>query len=168
MDEQDLEALENVKGQLENGYIDLHDGVADEKEFNIIKLAVEYYERYIAAEDTILNKLKSIKVCGGKGEIYNFEAAYILDLIEEQDKQLEQCKDDILEHEKINFELHDENRKLRSECIDIADSYQISYRDKMRKYFELINKYKEDEKVGILELKIHEVIEELERIFKEE
>lgn len=180
-----IEALENVKGQLECGYIDLHDGIADEKEFNIVKTAIEIYEKNFNRDlikditmVTIFEKLKSIKISGGKAEIYNFEAAYILDLINDQQKEIEQCKDDILEHEKINFELYDENRNLTKklklyeenqtvfECIETAHNWQDSYLEKMKEIHELFKKYKEIEQVGILEVKTHEIIEEIEKIFK--
>ena len=64
MDEKEIEGYQNVKGQMESGYLDITDSHMDENEFKVIKKAMELYEeRYI--------KEKECEFCDLKGLILN-------------------------------------------------------------------------------------------------
>ena len=46
-------------------------------------------------EKNILEKLENIRVCGSKSELWNFEAAIILNLIKSQQREIEGLKEDV-------------------------------------------------------------------------
>lgn len=68
---------------------------------------------------------------------------------------------------KAKLKLYEQNQTMK-DCIDTAHNWQDSYLNKMKEIHELFKKYKDIEQVGILEVKTYEIIEELEKIFKEE
>lgn len=70
MEEEKKEALENVKGQLENGYIDITDTYPDHAEFTIVKAAVEQFEKNEDMKQKIRNKIKEIKENAAKQGLF--------------------------------------------------------------------------------------------------
>lgn len=46
----------------------------------------------LTEHERCINRLKSIKYSGGKGELYNFEAAVILLYIDELEKKIEELE----------------------------------------------------------------------------
>lgn len=72
----------------------------------------------LTEHERCINKLKSIKYSGGKGELYNFEAAVILLYIDDLEKKIEE---------------------LEKERDGIYDDYQ----DLGKEYYKLIEKYED-------------------------
>lgn len=83
MNEEEKEALEYIKGQLSNSYIDISGSYPEETEFNIIKEAIELYEQKqkiekqqaeIEKKDKIIDLMIAFicKNYGGDEDITNF------------------------------------------------------------------------------------------------
>lgn len=47
------------------------------------------------SEEEVINKLKSIKVCGDKGELWNYEAGILLSLIKRYEKMIDLMAEDM-------------------------------------------------------------------------
>ena len=73
-------------------------------------------------EEEVMNKLKVIKVCGDKAELWNYEAGIILNLIEKQDKMIK--TDEIMAKEDAKYikELKEKIEK-QDKMIDFMAEY---------------------------------------------
>lgn len=68
--------IEWIKGQLKNGYIDITSNYPDEKEFNFVKEAIEFYEKYTLMQKRGIMSIEELLEMKVKG----FIERYIINL----------------------------------------------------------------------------------------
>ena len=90
----------------------------------------------MSIKENAINKLKSIRVCGDKSELWNFEAGTILSYIEKLEHKLKQVKEYIEEEMYV-----DENPTICGGEEEFYKELPISlnlYNEDLRKLLELL------------------------------
>ena len=85
----------------------------------------------------VLEKLESIRVCGSKAELWNFEAGTILRLINEEQREIDELKEHI--RKRIAY-----TQDLEKDLFENCENYVVSkdkIRDKIKELEEEKNNY---------------------------
>jgi len=167
MTDKEKEAIEYIKGQLKNNYIDISNAYPDELEFNIVKKAIEHFEDLNHLYGIGVDTLKYTESEYGNSKI-------LLNLIKTQQKELDLYNETEIalnnriidleaEIEKLSNNNKDLLRKLRNRVKEVKKLTKYSL---YKKEFATLNKQikKKDE---IINNSINE-IERLRQYFSED